>query len=430
MKRSTAGLRLSVLAVAALMVAACQGERPNTPPPPASTPTLDPARQVAEDFGPLVHLASGERFEPTTADHFISNSVLMFTPAANCPHPVIAEPVDAARLSAGYVATEAADKCSGSKKTWQSNQPSRPTDRDGVGFYLDIDASAHNGIGTTAPAYVQYKDQSYVMYWLLYAYNQQPVGAVDQLFDHEGDWERVAVLLDAADKPTDVVYFGHGGQCRIPWSQAPKEGNHPIAYSAKGTHASYPRPGIHRLGIDHTSDGKRWQTWQSLRFVDNEPWRDYGGGWGNVGQGSHATGPEGPHRNRNVDSVRDAKPCGVNEIPAQFVGDWKSLGLVYQPSADDQYSAELTIRAGTAEETPVGSSYYPGLECRGDLYLQEATKDESGRDEIRVREQITQDPLQKCIEAADIGLTSDRDQLNYEILGGTAGSATAILKRK
>jgi transcriptional regulator with XRE-family HTH domain len=307
----------------------------------------------------------------------------------------------------------------------------RPAHRDAVGFFLDIEySSAYRGIGTAAPAYVQYKDRSYVMYWLLYAYNQQPVRPVDQLFDHEGDWERVAVLLDAANNPTDVVYFGHGGKCRVSWSKAPKEGEHPIAYSAKGTHASYRSPGIHRAGIDQTSAGKPWRTWQNLRLVDDEPWRDYGGGWCDVGQGPHATGPEGPHRNRNVDSVWDAQPCGVNHVPEQLLGEWKSLRPVNQPSADNEYSAELTIRGGTTEDSPIGSSYYPGLECRGDLYLLGPDRDDRGRDGIQVREVITKQPLHKCGTEVDISLTRDHylDQLHYTVLDGSAGPATLTPK--
>jgi hypothetical protein len=425
-----------VLAAVASLAAACQSGGTGVPTVPSqatgASPAAASARQLIERFGPMVYLASEERFEPTTAENFISNSTLLFRPAAHCPAPVIAAPADAARLSAGYVAAETTDDCSGEVKTWRSNSPSRPAHRDAVGFFLDIDSSAYHGIGTAAPAYVQYKDRSYVMYWLLYAYNQQPVRPVDQLFDHEGDWERVAVLLDAANYPTDVVYFGHGGKCRVPWSKAPKEGEHPIAYSAKGTHASYPGPGIHRAGIDQTSAGTPWRTWQNLRLVDDEPWRDYGGGWGNVGQGPHATGPEGPHRNRNVDSVWDAQPCGVNHVPEQLLGEWKSLGPVDQPSADNEYSAELTIRGGTTEDSPIGSSYYPGLECRGDLYLLGPDRDEQGRDGIRVREVITKQPLHKCGTEVDINLTRDhyRDQLHYTVLDGTAGPATATLTPK
>ncbi|RZS32389.1 hypothetical protein EV193_11222 [Herbihabitans rhizosphaerae] len=430
------GARVAAVALLLVSVGACSAE--DTPSPSTSTagtpvvetPVVDPVRQVVDRFGPLVHLASGERFEPTTAEQFIGNSVLMFSPGADCPDPVVADSVDAARLSAGYVGVEPADKCSGEKKTWRSNTPSRPKDRDAVGFYLDIAENARGGTGPAAPAYVQFKDRSYVMYWFLYAYNQQPVGAVGQFFDHEGDWERVAVLLDGDNNPTDVVYFGHGGKCRTTWSQAPKEGDHPVVYSAKGTHASYPDEGIHRVGIDRTSAGKPWRTWENLRMVDDQPWRDYGGGWGNVGQGAHATGPEGPHRNRNVDSVRDTEPCGVNDVPAQFVGDWKSLGLVNQPSADTKYSAELTIRAGTAEGTPIGSSYYPGLECRGDLYLVASTNDELARDRLQVREKITQEPLHQCVDEVDINLTIDRDQIDYDVLRGAPGPTTAILQRK
>jgi hypothetical protein len=412
-----------------MVITGCQDKasdraEPSPDAPDSTAAAADPAQRLAERFAPLVYLARGDKFGPTTAEEFLASSDLMFSNTPGCPDPVVASDVDPSLLTSGYSEYESIDRCSKDGKTWRTNESSKPSDRDGIGFYLNLDDSAYGGAGVSSPAYVQYERGSYVMFWLLYARNDAPSGPV-YLFDHEGDWERVAVLLDKQDEPRNVVYFGHEGKCKVPWSDAPKEQGHPVAYSAKGTHASYPEPGTHRAGIDETSAGNRWQTWEKLRFVADEPWRGYGGGWGDVGQGEHATGPAGPHLNRDVSSVHDAPLCGASDIDRSLYGTWKSIGNVQQPSADQKYSAELTIYGGNIGEV-VGRSYYPGLECRGEFTLEETRQ--SGR-QIVVRESTIPDPADTCLDETVIELTYDMGELRYEARAEGL-SATARLKQR
>jgi hypothetical protein len=82
-------------------------------------------------------------------------------------------------------------------------------------------------------------------------------------------------------------------------------------FSATGSHASYPRKGnytftvdVHGVPTDVTdradADGPRWETWQNLAKVQDQLWYGYGGGWGEVGNGTligdSSTGPLGPSR--------------------------------------------------------------------------------------------------------------------------------------
>jgi hypothetical protein len=85
-----------------------------------------------------------------------------------------------------------------------------------------------------------------LQYWLFHAFDlwsplvpQSP----DYWKAHEGDWEAVTVLLDAAGKPVEVATSRHCGGARRAWSRVEKRGARPVVYSALGSHALYFRPG-------------------------------------------------------------------------------------------------------------------------------------------------------------------------------------------
>lgn len=118
--------------------------------------------------------------------------------------------------------------------------------------------------------------------------------------NHQGDWERMSIRLNAANKPVTVAYFHHGKHCVRSYANAKKVGTHPVGYSALGTHATYPGPGRYPtefavLKDNATGGGEVWQTYQKkLNNVRSMPWYGYGGGWGEVGESTHTTGPNGP----------------------------------------------------------------------------------------------------------------------------------------
>jgi hypothetical protein len=214
----------------------------------------------------------------------------------------------------------------------KSNAFTRPRDdthaRNGVpqneGFFLELAEGAQRGEGTNAPVYYEYRPHRYVTYWFLYGYNDAPSGPrpADRTFDHQGDWERLSVQLNQEDRAITIAYYGHDSYCTRPWSEAGKHNGHPLAYSAQGTHATYPKkrddyplPG----GLkDRTGRGAGWATYRSLLNARTEGWFNFGGAWGRVGEpgvGAFAgdpaatTGPLGPSRPKGAAPTDWSKPC-------------------------------------------------------------------------------------------------------------------------
>jgi hypothetical protein len=82
----------------------------------------------------------------------------------------------------------------------QSGKGSVP---EGEGFFLNFPNTQRAGQGTSAPVFYEYSAHKYVTYWFFYGFNDAP--APINSFDHEGDWERISVQLDAQDSAVTVA---------------------------------------------------------------------------------------------------------------------------------------------------------------------------------------------------------------------------------
>ncbi|MFD8492927.1 hypothetical protein [Amycolatopsis sp. NPDC059657] len=264
----------------------------------ALTPAAVAADPIQKRLAPLVYLATGEKNPPNSAESFIQYSALKWSHSAPCPsdHQIAAQgAVNAASLGNGTYKHQKKSGwpgCDDSGAFYASDDRVRPHEmnaRDGM--YLDLDNN-RRGVGSTAaPVYFEYQAKDYITFWLFYPYNDGPL-----VQNHEGDWERIAIKLDANDAPVKVAYFGHGGSCTRSWADTPKSGTHPKVFSAKGTHASYPRVGSFPTALgfsDTTSQGPAWSA-TTLYDARTRPWYRYGGAWGEVGESTHTTGPSGP----------------------------------------------------------------------------------------------------------------------------------------
>jgi hypothetical protein len=137
-----------------------------------------------------------------------------------------------------------------------------------------------------------------VSYWWFMGYNQAPL-----TLDHQGDWEHVTLKVEN-DVVTAVHFARHNDPVKfIPIGGFEMAGEKVRVYCAKGTHASYPHEGDWPLPVgfkDETRDlGYPWDTALKLLPLETQPWRDYAGAWGQVGELPETTGPLGPWHKRN-----------------------------------------------------------------------------------------------------------------------------------
>jgi len=211
------------------------------------------------------------------------------------------------------------------------------------GFHLDLlaprrdDPLVEDGEGRAVgavPVYyerwnerVRGKPGMRITYWFLFDESVPggPRSAADP-FRHEGDWERTSVLLQHGQRadeylPVSVRYFVHLHAEDIPWRKAevvagdgrPGPATHPVVYSARGKHTTYPPPGGRDVKVQVTEGGRLrklvipdetancpacipWRTWRKLRDVRLQPWYGYGGAWGSAGDDGSTTGSLGPSR--------------------------------------------------------------------------------------------------------------------------------------
>jgi hypothetical protein len=177
---------------------------------------------------PVVILAPGERALPANVDWFLARARIDPEPHDG-RSPAATEPearVTQASLLAGL---EGAARAVGREVA--RLRPSRgarwgsPDRRDWV-VYGHVFRAPDGGV--------------LVQYWFFYPFNDFHV-----LFDHEGDWEHVTVRLDAGLRPLGAWYARHDRSAPgrwFEWSQLERDGDHPVALSARGSHASYAAP--------------------------------------------------------------------------------------------------------------------------------------------------------------------------------------------
>jgi len=148
-----------------------------------------------------------------------------------------------------------------------------------------------------------------VQYWFFYYFNQ---------FNdiHEGDWEGMQISFDAdtpaealEQDPSEIALFQHGGGERADWdaTKVEKEDDHPIVYSAAGSHATFYDDAIYiengkngaGVGCDNTSEPlTRTEPQPVVVPTDSPPgtefqWLSYLGHWGQREKGFN-NGPTGP----------------------------------------------------------------------------------------------------------------------------------------
>jgi len=122
----------------------------------------------------------------------------------------------------------------------------------------------------------------WLQYWLFYFFNDYQLAGGIGL--HEGDWEMVQFRLDG-EIPDLAAYCQHRYAEIARWDEVEREGEAPVVYVARGSHASYFSPGLHRTEVwFDIADGKRGAPDLRLEILDEDAhgWPTWKGRWGDT----------------------------------------------------------------------------------------------------------------------------------------------------
>lgn len=154
-------------------------------------------------------------------------------------------------------------------------------------------------------------------YWIFYGYNYSQAGPLS--FSHQGDWEHITldIVNNSIVKASLSQHEGAPSYTKDQLHITEQNGVQTLyVYSAKGSHAHYPQPGGYNtiFNLDQAADGGyQWVITDNVQNLATQPWRDYAGGWGEVGSAvspypaSVVTGPLGPWYKRFDFIQSDAK---------------------------------------------------------------------------------------------------------------------------
>jgi hypothetical protein len=279
-----------------LVLAGATSARPHASPSAAA---------LLARHAPILVLHPAEQVRPTAVDGFLADSELQRRAAAGW------EPAD------GPLPTGGADER-------LDQRACRAVDGPAATACYVASQAAHGARPVVYGAALRRGNRIELQYWVWYPWDAYsptvPPGELWQV--HEGDWESVAVIVDAKGKPLIVGYSQHGKGVRRGWATAPRRGTHPLAYVALGSHANYPTAATQRLDprvvdplfvsvirqngqapVDHTGRGRVVRP-SLVRVTATSPsWMAFAGGFGEESylrapggqpQAYSATGPKGP----------------------------------------------------------------------------------------------------------------------------------------
>lgn len=154
----------------------------------------------------------------------------------------------------------------------------------------------------------------WLQYWFFYFFNDYNLageigGGIGGAGLHEGDWEMIELQLDANGNPQLAVYSQHKHAGQKAWNKVERQGDRPVVYPARGSHANYFAPSGWKpywtgFWFDH-ANGKGWKPDIALNVVEDGDatydWLlEWPGYWGDTqpttGLPFDATSPSAPCR--------------------------------------------------------------------------------------------------------------------------------------
>jgi hypothetical protein len=141
----------------------------------------------------------------------------------------------------------------------------------------------------------------WLQYWFFYYYNNKAFMGIGV---HEGDWEMMQIRLDPQNKPNVLTYSQHREGARASWANVDRvttpDGPVPVVYCARGSHACYFRPGVHKEApvVPDYNDARGPRIRPNVVVVsDNAPaWSRWPGKWGSTPRRNflESDSPRGP----------------------------------------------------------------------------------------------------------------------------------------
>lgn len=240
---------------------------------------------------------------------------------------------------------------------------------------------------------------------------------------HEGDWEHIDVHLvkdcEGNFRPDKVYYAAHStnkfGKVywpmdqRMEWVSADGEepATHPVAYSAKHFHASYPNHFYLNFVFDSTSrSGPIWKCWDHLKLVsfngeiqDGAEWLHFSGMWGKDG----IRGPlqkdqwrtEHPQRTRPVISI-DVTVPKEGKMRASENFDWPTRFLWKKGLPPRAQELVFEVRDAETNELVEGVSFNVNQASRWPLFGKDAHHIYGGK---REGDRLRQDKVVRFIKS-------------------------------
>jgi hypothetical protein len=141
----------------------------------------------------------------------------------------------------------------------------------------------------------------WLQYWFFYYYNNKAFMGIGV---HEGDWEMIQIRLDRQNKPNVLTYSQHREGARASWADVERvttpDGPAPVVFCARGSHACYFRPGVHKEApvVPDYNDAKGQCIRPNVVVIsDNAPaWSPWPGKWGSTPRRNvlESDSPRGP----------------------------------------------------------------------------------------------------------------------------------------